>query len=115
MLRGIIVRLIVAVAVPMSFFAPFNGMLWYLWYSHGRPNDFIWPQYAFETGALLIAVSMLAGYPIFEMRFSPPRFRGLVLITLFYLWIGLSTLFATDRTLALPKLLQYTNILIITY
>jgi len=115
MLRGIIVRLIVAVAVPICFLTPFNGMLWYLWYSHGRPNDFIWPQYAFESGALLIAVSMLAGYPIFEMHFSPLRFRGLIVVTLFWLWIGLATLAATDRVLALPKFLQYTNILIITY
>src|SRR5215471_15419208 len=115
MIRGITVRLLVALAVPISFFMPFNGMLWYLWYSHGRPNDFIWPQYAFTSGALLIAVSLLAGYPIFEMRTSPIRLRGLIVVTLFWAWIALSTIFATDRTLALPKFLQYSNILIVTY
>jgi probable O-glycosylation ligase (exosortase A-associated) len=115
MIRGIGVRLIVAIAVPMCFLTPFNGILWYLWYSHGRPNDFIWPQYAFNSGALLIALATLAGYGFFEMTFSPLRFRGLIVVTAFWIWIGFATIAATDRTLAIPKFMQYTNILTITY
>ena len=115
MIRGIVVRLIVFVAVPLSFMVPFNGLLWYLWYSHCRPNDFIWPHYAFYNGALLLAVATLAGYVLFEMPSSPLRFQGLVTVTMFWFWIGLSTLAAIDKTLALPKFLQYTNILVITY
>jgi probable O-glycosylation ligase (exosortase A-associated) len=86
-----------------------------LWYSHGRPNDFIWPQYAFNTGALLLALATLVGYVLFEVPFSPLRFRGLIVVTVFWVWIGFSTLAATDRVLALPKFLQYTHILVITY
>src|SRR5882672_3165765 len=115
MIRGILVRLIVLVAVPIAFLTPFNGILWYLWYSHGRPNDFIWPQYAFNSGALFLALATLAGYFLFEIAYSPLRFRGLIVVTMFWIWIGLATLVATDRGLALPKFLQYTNILIITY
>ena len=115
MLRGIIVRLIVLVAVPIAFFNPFNGLLWYLWYSHGRPNDFIWPQYAFKVGALILAIATLAGYALFEIRKSPLRVRGLILMTMFWAWIGLASALATDRSLAFPKFLQYTNILVITY
>jgi len=114
MVRGIIVRLIVMVAVPMSFLNPFAGVLWYLWYSHFRPNDFIWPQYAFTTGAFLIAGATLAGYAVFEMRRSPIPFRGLTLVVLFYCWIVLSAIFATDHSLAFWKLLQYTKILVMT-
>jgi probable O-glycosylation ligase (exosortase A-associated) len=115
MLRGITVRIIVFIALPICFLTPFNGILWYLWYSHGRPNDFIWPQYAFNSGALMLAAATLAGYFLFEMARSPLRFRGLILLTCFWVWIGLATAVATDRALALPKLLQYTNILVITY
>lgn len=115
MIRGVLVRLIVMVAVPIAFFSPFNGVLWYLWYSHFRPNDFIWPQYAFKSGALLLSGATLAGYVFFEMRHSPPRWRGLILVVLFWMWIGLATVFAADRSLALWKLSQYTNILIITF
>src|SRR5262249_37556015 len=115
MLRGITVRLIVLIAVPMSFFYPFSGVLWYLWYSHFRPNDFIWPQYAFKTGALLLAIATLLGYVVFEMHNSPPRWRGLILATIFWLWIAVATIFANDQSLALWKLSEYTKILIMTF
>lgn len=115
MLRGIIVRIVVFAGLPLAFFRPFWGVLFYLWYSHGRPNDFVWPEYAFESGALLIAVVTLAGYVIFEIHNSPPRLQGLVLLVMFWFWIALATLFAADRALALIKLGQYTNIFIITF
>jgi probable O-glycosylation ligase (exosortase A-associated) len=115
MLRGVIVRLIVLVAVPLSFLNPFNGVLWYLWYSHFRPNDFVWPQWAFSTGAWLISGATLAGYIVFEMHHSPPRLRGLVIMTLFCMWIGLATLFAADKSAALWKLSQYGHILVMTF
>ena len=115
MLRGIIVRLIVLVAVPLSFLNPFNGVLWYLWYSHFRPNDFVWPEWAFGAGAWLLSGATLAGYIIFEMHLSPPRLRGLVLMTLFCLWIGLATIFAADKATALWKLSQYGHILVMTF
>jgi len=115
MLRGIIVRIIVIFAVPMSFMTPFYGVLWYMWYSHFRPNDFIWPQWAFKSGALLIAAATCAGYVLFEMQQSPLRWRGLILMTMFYLWIVLATIFSTDKLLSLWKVSQYTNILAMTF
>src|SRR5262244_1630100 len=115
MVRGITVRLIVLIAVPMSFFNPFSGVLWYLWYSHFRPNDFIWPQYAFKTGALLIASATLLGYTIFEMQYSPPRWRGLIIAALFWILVALATVFANDHSLALGKLSEYTKILVMTF
>jgi probable O-glycosylation ligase (exosortase A-associated) len=115
MFRGVIVRLIVIVAVPLSFLNPFNGVLWYLWYSHFRPNDFVWPQWAFKIGAWLLAGATLSGYVLFEMHHSPPRWRGLVLMTMFFLWIALTTALATDKATALWKLSQYVHILIMTF
>lgn len=115
MFRGIIVRLIVFAAVPLCFLRPFSGVLWYLWYSHFRPNDFIWPQWKFETGALLLAGATLAGYIIFEIHHSPPRWHGLIIMTGFYLWIALATAFAADKSVAFWKLSQYTNVLIMTF
>jgi probable O-glycosylation ligase (exosortase A-associated) len=63
----------------------------------------------------MLAVTTLVGYGLFEISSSPLRLRGLVVMTMFWVWIGLSTIVATDKVLALPKFLQYTNILIITY
>jgi probable O-glycosylation ligase (exosortase A-associated) len=66
-------------------------------------------------GASLLAGATLLGYVFFEMRRSPPRWRGLVIMTFFYLWMVLATIFATDRSLAFWKLSQYTNIVIMTF
>lgn len=115
MLRGVIVRLAVLVAVPLSFLNPFNGVLWYLWYSHFRPNDFVWPEWAFGAGAWLLSGATLAGYIVFEMDHSPLRLRGLVLMTLFCLWMGLAAIFAADKGAALWKLSQYGHILVMTF
>jgi len=115
MLRGILIRAIVVVWLPVAFFWPFGGVLFYLWYSHGRPNDFVYPQYYFDNGAYLIAVTTLAGYVLFELRKSPPPLLRLWLVGLFWLWIALSTIFASDPSLAEPKLWQYTSILIISF
>lgn len=115
MIRGIIVRLIVLFAVPLSFLNPFNGVLWYLWYSHFRPNDFVWPEWAFGAGAWLLSGATLAGYLVFEMHRSPPHVRGLILMTLFCVWMGLATVFAADKGTALWKLSQYGHILVMTF
>lgn len=115
MLRGVIVRLIVLIAVPLSFLNPFNGVLWYLWYAHFRPNDFIWPQWAFHAGAWLLSGATFAGYLCFEIRQSPPRMRGLTIMTLFVVWIGVTTIFAANKGIALWKLSQYGHILVMTF
>lgn len=115
MVRGILIRLIVVAGLPIAFLRPFSGLLLYLWYSHARPNDFVWPGYSFDSGAMLIAVATLLGYFCFEMQRSPLRWRGLILVTFFWVWIALATAFATDPSLALPKLSQYTNIFVITF
>ncbi len=115
MLRGLLVRFLVIVGVPIAFLSPFAGIVFYLWYSHFRPNDFVWPGYEFDKGAYLIAIATLLGYFLFEMRRSPPRWRGLMLLPLFWVWIALATTFATDPSLAWPKLSQFTNIFVMTF
>ena len=115
MLRGIIVRIFVFVALPIALARPFIGLCTYLWYSHFRLNDFVWPDYSFNQGALLLAGATIVGYLAFEMRRSPLRLRGLKLVVLFWMWIALATVFATDPSLAYPKLSQYTHIFVITF
>ena len=114
MLRGLLIRAVVVAGLPVAFLWPFGGLQFYLWYSHGRPNDFVWPEYQFSNGALAIAVATLAGYCVFELRRSPPRGRGLRILAFFWLWIVLATILATDPSSALPKLSQYSRIFVMT-
>src|SRR5690242_9901774 len=102
MLRGLLIRFVVVAALPVAFLRPFSGVLFYLWYSHARPNDFVWPEYSFDKGAYLIAIATALGYFLFEMRRSPPRLRGLQLLPVFWVWIALATVLAVDPSLAFP-------------
>lgn len=115
MLRGLLIRIIVVVALPVAFLRPFEGILFYLWYSHARPNDFVWSEFSFDKGAFLIAIAVGLGYFLFEVGRSPLHLRGLQLLPLFWLWIALATVLAADPSLAFPKLSQYTNIFVITF
>jgi probable O-glycosylation ligase (exosortase A-associated) len=94
---------------------PFGGLLFYLWYSHARPNDFVWPVYTFYNGAYLIAAATLLGYLVFEMHRSPPRTQGLKLIPVFWLWTALACILATNRDMAMPKIWEFAHIFVITF
>src|SRR5579862_956737 len=115
MLRGLLIRFLVVLALPIAFLRPFEGVLFYLWYSHARPNDFVWPEYTFDKGAYLLAIAIGLGYFLFEMGRSPLRLRGLKLLPMFWLWIAIATVLAADPSLAYPKLSQYTHIFVITF
>src|SRR6266478_3019516 len=115
MLRGLLVRVLVFLWLPVAFLWPFGGLLFYLWYSHFRPNYFIWPGYAFYQGALLITAATVLGYVLFEMPRSPLRWQGLRILTLFWVWIALATLLSTDPSASFEKLSQYTHIFVITF
>src|SRR5262249_20553561 len=54
-------------------------------------------------------------YFVFEMRNSPPRFKGLGLIVLFWIWIALACKFAADPSVAMPKVWQFTRIFAIVF
>lgn len=115
MLRGLFLRAIVALGVPLALVSPFGGLLLYLWYSHARPNDFVWPVYSFTRGAYILAAATLVGYLLFEIRRSPPRIRGLALVPLFYVWTVLACIFAVSPALAEPKIWEFGKIFLITF
>jgi hypothetical protein len=85
MLRGIFVRFFLLFAVPIALFRPVTGVMLYLWYSHARMNDFVWKDYQFLYGALLLAVATQIGYFVFEVRRSPLRVTNLKLVILFWI------------------------------
>src|SRR5262249_39396031 len=45
---------------------------------------------------------------------APPHWSGLVPMMLFWLWVALSSILATNPSIAYPRLLQFTNIIVIS-
>jgi probable O-glycosylation ligase (exosortase A-associated) len=104
---------LVAIAVPLAFFQPFEGLLVYLFFAHGHPTDFVWSGFVFNYG-VVIGGALVAGYLIFESRKSPLRFRGLILMLVFWFWITVSSFLAIEPDLAFGKLSRFSKIIVIT-
>lgn len=114
MLRSTFVWCLVVAAVPIALLRPFIGLLIYLVFAHGHIADFVWSDWAVHDWGMLIAGATLVGYLLFEMRRSPLRFHGLILLLAFWLWLAFTCLFAYDGSLALSKLIQYSRIFVVT-
>ncbi len=114
MLRAIALYALVLVGMPLSLFQPFSGLLLYLFFAHGHPADFVWPGYIFNYG-LFLAPSLLLGYVLFELRKSPPRLRGMLLLIAFWGWLTVAAGLAFDRTVAFDKLMQFSKMFIIAF
>ena len=109
MVRAVLMAVITVVAIPIAFVQPFWGLCIYLWLTHGRIADFMWwYQWVFRTN-MLLEVSLLAGYVIFELQRSPPRLKGMGLMLLFWAWLVLASVHAYDHTVAYSKLWEYST------
>jgi len=116
MIRGIIHLVLVIAALPACYFQPFAGLLIYLWFAHAHVDSFVFDEFRYISGSgFLLAMATIAGYIFFEMRYSHPRLRGMKLLLAFWAWLLISSLFASDRELALSKLWQYSSIFVMAF
>lgn len=112
MLRAMILYAVVAAGVPLSIFEPFYGLLLYLFFAHAHPADFVWTGYIFNYGMVLVP-ALLAGYVFFEMRKSPLRLRGMLLVICFWIWLLASSILAYDQQPAFDILSRFSKIFVI--
>jgi putative inorganic carbon (HCO3(-)) transporter len=108
MLRSLLFRAIILIALPVALLRPFTGLLIYLWLSFGRAGDFVWSDYSFDY-LVLVACASLIGYSLFEINQSPIRLRGMIPMLLLWLWLALTSAVALDSSLAYPKLWEYSR------
>jgi probable O-glycosylation ligase (exosortase A-associated) len=113
MLRAVILYAVVALGVPLSIFEPFYGLLLYLFFAHAHPADFVWTGYIFNYG-MVLAPALLVGYLIFEVRKSPLRLRGMLLVLAFWVWLGIASILAYDHQPAYDILIRFSKIFVIS-
>jgi putative inorganic carbon (HCO3(-)) transporter len=114
MLRAIFLYGLVILAVITALFRPFGGLLYYLWFSFGRPGDFLWPQFIIDY-EVWIAGATLLSYFLMEMGKSPIRLTGMKLLLLLWIWFALTSLTAQIPLIAFPKLWEYSRIFIMAF
>jgi len=114
MFRAILLYALVILATITGLFRPFSGLLYYLWFSFGRPADFVWPNFVFDYEVWISGATLL-GYLVFEMSKSPPRVDGMRLLILLWCWFAVTSLTAQIPKIAYPKLWEYTRIFIMAF
>jgi len=108
MLRALLFRAIILIALPVALLRPFTGLLIYLCLSFGRVGDFVWSDYSFDY-LILVALASIIGYLLFEMNQSPIRLKGMVPMLLLWFWLALTSVVALEPSLAYPKLSEYSH------
>jgi len=114
MLRGILLYVLVVVAVITALINPFNGLLFYLWFSFGRPGDFVWPDFLFDY-EVWIAGATLLSYFLNEMARSPLRVKGMLPMLVLWFWFAVTSVTAQMPLIAFPKLWEYSRGFIMAY
>ena len=71
------------ILVPMAFFAPFTGILSFIWMAYTRPQE--WAYAGSAQYSLAIAAATIAGYLLFELPQRPPRLKEHFLLLLLIL------------------------------
>lgn len=112
-MRFLFFWLITLGSVPLSIFRPYQGAVVYLFVTHLQMIAFMFTGNTVYYGPL-IGGSLLLGYLAFETSKAPPPIHRFKLLILFFVWATIASLFALDRSLAMPKVQDYGQMFLIT-
>lgn len=89
--RDVVLIVIIAVAVPLSFIRPFMGILFWTWISYFNPQDFTWGVASRIPVGYLIAIPTLLGLIFTNRKQFVPVTRETVLLLMLWLWFCLTS------------------------
>src|SRR5437867_1553343 len=111
-MRALLLLGIMVVLVPLAFFAPFTGLLTFLWMALVRPHE--WAYQGAARYSLAVGVATLAGYLIFELPRRSPKLLSNWVLILLWVQLLLSTLLADSAGETQAKFMEYSKIFVIT-
>lgn len=110
-MRQILVFTIMALLVPLAFFAPFTGLVSYVGIAYTRPHE--WAYMPGTQLSLAIAVATLLGYAVFELTRRAPQLLPNGLILLLWAQLALASYLAQSPELAQGKLNEFSKTFLI--
>ncbi|QQS49215.1 MAG: putative O-glycosylation ligase, exosortase A system-associated [Acidobacteriota bacterium] len=110
-MRQLLVLGIVLLLAPLAFFAPFAGLIGYIWIAYVRPHEWAWMPTA--QISLAVAVATLCGYVVFELTRRAPQLIPNALILLLWGQITLASLLANSPPAAREKLIEFSKTFLI--
>jgi probable O-glycosylation ligase (exosortase A-associated) len=109
-MRAILILALLVALVPLAFFAPFTGLLTFVWIAYLRPHE--WAYAPTWQISLIVAVVTLLGYCIFELPRRSPKLLSNALLVLLWAQVMLSTVMAEALERPWPKFIEFTKIII---
>jgi probable O-glycosylation ligase (exosortase A-associated) len=112
-MRSLLLLGIMLILVPMAFFAPFTGILSFIWMAYTRPQE--WAFTGSAQYSLAIAVATIIGYILFESPQKPPRIKEhLLILCLMLQYTVAGYVLAYNPDFAQPKFTEFIKIFVIT-
>jgi len=110
-MRQLLVFSIVILLAPLSFFAPFTGLVSYVVIAYVRPHE--WAYMPEAQLSLAVAMATFLGYAIFEFARRAPRLIPNALLSLLWLQLTIATFLAHSQELAQGKLIEFSKTFLI--
>jgi probable O-glycosylation ligase (exosortase A-associated) len=114
-MRDLFITVIVLGAVPLVFVRPYIGTLLWIWLSLMTPHRFTW-GFAYDFSFVeVIAIVTLASLIFSPDKKSFPVTKTTVILTIFILWTGVTTLTSMSRDISIPQLLFVLKVFALAY
>jgi probable O-glycosylation ligase (exosortase A-associated) len=110
-MKALLLLVVMVILVPLAFFAPFSGVLTYLWLALFRPHE--WAYIPSAQYSLAVGTATLLGYLLFELAKRPPRLVANVWVVLLWAQISLSALFGVAPENSVEKYTEFTKVFVI--
>ncbi|MBK8316418.1 MAG: putative O-glycosylation ligase, exosortase A system-associated [Acidobacteria bacterium] len=110
-MRQLLIFSIIFLLIPLAFFAPFTGLMSYVWIAYVRPHE--WAYMPTTQLSLAVAGSTLIGYLIFELTKRSPKLIPNGLILLLWLQLALAAFLSEFPATAQAKLIEFSKTLLI--
>lgn len=121
-MRDVIVIGFILASLPLCFFRPYFGVLMWVWIAYFNPHRFCWGfAYNFPV-ATVVAIPTLVGIVFSRKINGRPWVRETVVLLLFWMWVTITYLNATQVPIfadhivdAQAKLISVSKVLLMTF
>src|SRR5438105_7515553 len=99
-MKGYLIFAIVTLLTPIGLVNPFFGMMFYNWFALFKPEWWYCCYPHTVRSALIVAIVTFFGWLISRERRLPPLNATTILIPSILVWMGITTYFALDPSVA---------------
>jgi probable O-glycosylation ligase (exosortase A-associated) len=111
-MRDIVLALFIFGTVPFILARPYIGLLVWSWLGYMNPHRLTYGfAYSFPW-VMIIAVTTLISLAFSDESKRIPRSSFTVLLFLFLIWTGVTTMFAVEQVSALQRLEEFAKVLV---